>query len=159
MVRARGPSVWEQSTHLGTWSTRHWCLMLANLSPGLSLPLISPNLSFSPVDGKDCHLNTTNLTCTFRKGKERHPFLSVLFSRGPRTPASADCHQASLLAGQLARCHLPAGLLVGACEWNRNVFAFSSQLPLIAVLRNKVTFFLRMIVIYIMMKSNFITSK
>lgn len=61
-------SVWDQFLHLV--NLVQWAMMLADLSHGLNLLFITLNLSFTPIDGRDYHLNKVCLTYTSWKGSK-----------------------------------------------------------------------------------------
>lgn len=119
-------------------------MMLANLSNVLPNLLISC-LNLSVPQMEEIVINTRYIShMPPGRGGKSTKSLTYQFSEGLRRLSLLIATKPNCSQGNLAHCHFPTELFVGACEQNKNVFAFSAHLPLIAALGNKLTFFLKL---------------
>lgn len=120
-------------------------VMLANISNVFPTLLLISCLNLSVLQMEEIVLYVRYISRTLLgKGNKSTKSLTYQFSKGLRLLSLLIATKPNCSQGNLAHCHFPTGLFVGACEQNKNGSAFSIQLSLIADLGNKLTFFLKL---------------
>lgn len=120
-------------------------MTLANLSNVFPNLLLISCLNLLDLQMEEIVLYTRYISHTLLgKGSKSTKSLTYQFSKGLRLLSLLIATKPNCSPGNLAYCHFPTGLFVGACEQNKNGFAFSTHSSLIAVLGNKLTFLLKL---------------